>query len=179
MKATTQKEFIDRVTKIFPEYDFSKAIYKGCYEKVLVGCKHGYWWERPVDLYCGHTSCEYCIREKVQNTNLKKFGVNYPAQSPEIKEKIKQSNLKKYGVENPSSLPEIREKFINTCLERYGGINPMSSPEIQEKALQTNLDRFGIEYPNQFNIINFFSSPLKLRGGFLFLDINIEKTLYY
>ena len=29
MKATTQKEFIDRVTKIFPEYDFSKAIYKG------------------------------------------------------------------------------------------------------------------------------------------------------
>ena len=44
MKATTQKEFIDRVTKIFPEYDFSKAIYKGCYEKVLVGCKHGYWW---------------------------------------------------------------------------------------------------------------------------------------
>ena len=147
--AITQDKFINRVTKIFPEYDFGKAIYKGYYEKVQVGCKHGYWWGRPIDLFYGHTSCEKCSKEKIQNTNLKKYGAKYPLSSLEIQEKAKKTLIKKYGVEYISSLPEVIEKKKNTCLKKYGVENPMSSLEIQEKAKKTLLKNYGVEHPTQ------------------------------
>ena len=59
------------------------------------------------------------IRKKIQETNLKKYGVTHNWQIPEIKEKIKNNSLKKYGVENP--INSIKSK--QTKLERYGDEN--------------------------------------------------------
>ena len=53
-KTKTQEEFIKEIKEIFPELDFSRSIYKGCREKIEVGCKHGYWLGTPRDLYHGH-----------------------------------------------------------------------------------------------------------------------------
>ncbi len=86
---------------------------------------------------------------KRSNTNLKRYGVEYPAQSSIFKEKAKQTCLEKYGVENASALPEIREKAKQTHIERYGVVTLISTDAVQEKIKQTNLEKFGVEYPLQ------------------------------
>ena len=94
----TQEEFIKEAIDKFPELDFSKSIYKGCKEKVEVGCKHGYWWVRPNDLLTGgHISCKECAREKKIKTNVEKYGVPYPLLSSEIREKADKICIEKYG----------------------------------------------------------------------------------
>ena len=47
---------------------------------------------------------------------IKKYGVKYTAQSPELFEKMKNSNIKKYGVENPLSNKNINNKCKQTLL---------------------------------------------------------------
>jgi very-short-patch-repair endonuclease len=49
-------------------------------------------------------------KQKVKETNIKKFGVENPFQSDIIKNKIKESNITKYGVENPSQIKGVIEK---------------------------------------------------------------------
>jgi very-short-patch-repair endonuclease/glutathione peroxidase-family protein len=83
----------------------------------------------------------------MKQTNLKKYGVEYVSQSPEVREKIKQISLEKYGVENPLQSPEVREKIKQTNLERYGVEYATQSLEVKEKMKQTNLERYGAEYP--------------------------------
>ena len=88
----TQEEFIDKVSKIFPEYDFSRSVYIGSSIKVEVGCRHGYWWSRPSDLYNGHTGCKKCKTEKTQKTNIKKYGSVCSLHCQEVHEKVKKNN---------------------------------------------------------------------------------------
>ena len=61
----TQEQFIQRAYgKHKNKYDYSKAIYKGIYEKVIITCnKHNYTWEvRAKDLMNGH-GCPKCGKE--------------------------------------------------------------------------------------------------------------------
>ena len=85
------------------------------------------------------------ILEKVVNTNLKKYGVRSPLSNCNVREKIKKTNLRKYGVENISQSSEIREKVIKTNLRKYGVENISQLPEIREKIKQTNLKKYGVE----------------------------------
>ena len=50
-------------------------------------------------------------KNKIKETCLKKYGVEYAFQAEEIKDKIKQSCLEKYGVENVSQNSEIMDKI--------------------------------------------------------------------
>lgn len=95
------------------------------------------------------------VQEKMKQTNMRKIGVEYPAQDINIQEKMKQTYfqrtgyyysfqnpeireegmLKKYGIKSAQLVPEIREKTKNTNIEKYGGTNPMHDPEIAERAL--------------------------------------------
>ena len=49
------------------------------------------------------------MREKTKQTNLIKYGVEYPSQSKKIREKSKQTCLKRYGIEYPLQSEEIKE----------------------------------------------------------------------
>ena len=53
-------------------------------------------------------------RKKTRQTNLEKYGVEYPFQSKEVQEKMKQTNLEKYGVENILQVKEVRDKIFQT-----------------------------------------------------------------
>jgi endogenous inhibitor of DNA gyrase (YacG/DUF329 family) len=86
-------------------------------------------------------------KSKSIDTNLKKYGVENPAQCKEIKEKIKETNLKKYGVESYSNTQEFKDKFKQTSLERYGVDSYSKTEEFKEKFEKTNLERYGVEYP--------------------------------
>jgi len=67
------------------------------------------------------------IRNKVQQTNLEKYGVSNVFQLDNIKLKIKQTNLKKYGVENYTQTKDYLKKTKKTNLEKYGNINYFKS----------------------------------------------------
>lgn len=53
--------------------------------------------------YGGYTWASDELMAKVKQTNLEKYGVEYPGASDVVKQKIKQTNLEKYGVETPKS----------------------------------------------------------------------------
>jgi len=111
------------------------------------------------------------IRKKLEENNLQKFGCISPLGDKNIQEKIKNTNIKKYGVEYigaaevvknkvQSSLKinhggigngskEIREKIEKTNIEKYGSKSHLKNKEIKEKINKTNLERYGVNYPLQ------------------------------
>ena len=107
-------------------------------------------WEKE----SGHPSATTIIREKKKKqTNLKKYGVEYVCQIPEIKQRVKNSLKrtiqKKYGADHYSQTAEYKEKFKKTCLEKYGVENPFQLIEVKEKIKKTNLEKYGAENPMQ------------------------------
>lgn len=120
--------------------------------------------------------CSYKCRQKnpefkqrVKETNIKRYGTEYPSQNNNIKEKIKQTNLKKFGVdnifkntefikekireklgvENPFQSEKIRKKCKQTMLERYGVENPSQANEVKNKKIQTAIKKYGVSNVNQ------------------------------
>jgi len=89
------------------------------------------------------------IQEKRKQTLLKKYGVEYPIQNLQIKEKIKKTNLERYGVENPKNSEKSKEKTKKTNLEKYGVEHHWQCPQIRSRILQTRLKAYGVEYPIQ------------------------------
>lgn len=118
--------------------------------------------------------------EKSKKTNIKKYGVEFPAQYKEFKEKAEQTCLQKYGVKNGGGSQQAIEKIKNaywaktdiekeniknkrktTTLEKYDVENVWQSDIIQEKIKQTNLERYGFssyskiaEYKTRFQQTN-------------------------
>lgn len=91
---------------------------------------------------------ENCMN-KMKETMLKKYGVEYANQSEEVKEKIKNTNLEKYGCEYGLQSEEVKEKRKITNLEKYGYENPLQCKEVKEKCKSTCLKKYGVEYVSQ------------------------------
>jgi len=70
----TQNQFIERVTKLHPEYDFSESVYKSNRTKVKLKCnKHGYIYKYAQDLMRGG-KCGICfLKSKKHGWDLNKF----------------------------------------------------------------------------------------------------------
>lgn len=72
------------------------------------------------------THCKSCVskdrkvREKVEATNLRKFGVKVSSQNNKVKEKAKQTCLTKYGTISPSLNSIVQSKIKETCLKKFG-----------------------------------------------------------
>lgn len=88
-------------------------------------------------------------REKVEKTNIDKYGVPYLQQSKSIQEKTKLNNLEKYGVKNVAQHDDVKDKYKNTCLERFGETTNLKTEETKNKIKQTNLKKYSVEYPSQ------------------------------
>ena len=93
------------------------------------------------------------IRERIKKTNLQKYGVEYIGASKEIQEKIKKTCLNKYGVEYIGASKEIQEKIKETCLNKYGVMSPIESPEIRLKCKESYIKNFGVDNPMKSNIV--------------------------
>lgn len=79
------------------------------------------------------------ILQKIKNTNLKKFGVEFPLQqlkkeNSEIYQKISQTCINKFGVGSPLKNKEVREKIKQTNIQKYGVDNPLKNKEIWKKS---------------------------------------------
>ena len=97
--------------------------------------------------------CETCAKvlkfERIKNTMLDKYGVEYAAQSQIFKDKMKETTLEKYGVENANQSEVVKEKIRKTNLETYGVEYGLQSEEVKEKRRVTNLEKYGFENPLQ------------------------------
>lgn len=89
------------------------------------------------------------FKDKMKETTLERYGVENANQSEAVKEKIRQTNLEKYGVEYGLQSQDVKEKRRITNLEKYGFENPLQREEIKEKSKQTNLEKYGVEYASQ------------------------------
>jgi len=89
------------------------------------------------------------LLEKMKTTTMKKYGVEHPGQSKEVKEKIKITNLEKYGFEYGLQNNQVKEKRRLSNLEKYGYENPLQREEIKQKSRKTCLERYGTEYAMQ------------------------------
>ena len=90
------------------------------------------------------------ILQKIKNTNLKKFGVEFPLQqlkkeNSEIYQKISQTCINKFGVDSLLKNKEVREKIKQTNIQKYGVDNPLKNKEIREKIKQTNIQKYGVD----------------------------------
>lgn len=79
------------------------------------------------------------ILQKIKDTNLKKFGVEFPLQqlkkeNSEIYQKISQTCINKFGVDYPLKNKEVREKIKRTNIQKYGVDNPLKNKEIWKKS---------------------------------------------
>lgn len=99
--------------------------------------------------YPGHCSCrctqlDISVREKNEQTNMKRYGVKNGAQSELAQKKMKQKCMEKYGVENAFQSEKIKEKIKQINIERYGYDNPSKSPQIKAKTKEALMKRYGI-----------------------------------
>lgn len=117
------------------------------------GGLHGY--ARTCSVSCGQKHPE--TRQKLDNTNLERYGATNPYGSIEIREKIKKHNLEKLGVENPFQQPNVQKKAIHnshtedaehkrqiTCLNKYGNKYHIASKEVRQKAINTYQEKYGV-----------------------------------
>jgi hypothetical protein len=154
-------------------YDYSLVNYTGFNDKVVIVCKvHGEFTQTP----SAHTKGQGCPtcgieqrkltklikygdsnynnRPQYTQTNLLRYGVEYPIQHNEIQEKIKQTNLYKYGVDNPRKSEEIKTKIKQTNNDRYGNISFIASPTGQSQSKLTSLNKYGTNYFSQKHMID-------------------------
>lgn len=89
---------------------------------------------------------QYC---KPKFENIKRFleikGVKNSMDLKEVKDKLKETNLKKYWVDNVFKSTEFQEKRKKTLIKRYWEGNASNIKEFQEKRKQTNLKKYWVD----------------------------------
>ena len=94
-------------------------------------------------LKCAHNSPE--IKEKIKQTNLKRYGVENPFQSEEKKNKIKETLIKKYGCDHPMHCKKIVNKLQQTNLKKYGNVCSLHGEDVSKLVKKNNIEKYGVE----------------------------------
>lgn len=91
------------------------------------------------------------MHERCKAATKAKYGVEYPAQIPEIMQRIKdktaETNKVRYGDACSMRNPNVKAKARATCQARYGYDNASQCPEVLEKMLKTKAAE---DHANQF-----------------------------
>jgi len=115
--------------------------------------------------------------EKIRQTSIKKYGLEYPQQSLEVQIKKRKTCKDKYGYDNPSKIKKFQDKKIQTSIIRYGTNHPSQTQEFKNKKNQTCKEKYGYE-----NVMhNDYISQKQRKGSFqrkkYILPSNKEITL--
>lgn len=94
-----------------------------------------------------------CLKDKIAQTNIARYGGVSPMSSSEVRERIKTTTLSRYGVVNASSSPEVKERRRRTVRERYGVDYVLSDPATRERARQTIRAQYGVDNVSQSEVI--------------------------
>ena len=141
----TKEKFIEKCSKLFPEYDFSNIDWKSYTTPIVVTCKkHGDFEILPSKLYQQRGRCKKC--------GSKIMSEKSSANAKSRLEKARQTNLEKYGVENPFQAEEVKAKIRQTSIDRHGGIGN-GSKEIADKISKTKEKKYGNPKFTNVNIL--------------------------
>lgn len=92
------------------------------------------------------------IKEKIKNTNLKKYG-GHPNKLEENKIKIFKTNINRYGCKMPMQNNLFKAKQINTNFKKYGKHTSILNDEVKSKGLKTMFEKYGFNYSMQVSSI--------------------------
>lgn len=98
----------------------------------------------------GHTSNLHQTLDNgktiLQDSILRKYGVENISQIDEVKKKKQETCLKNFGVQFPMQSSVVKSKSVSTLLSKYGYDNISKVPHIIEKIKQTQIDKYGAFY---------------------------------
>lgn len=108
--------------------------------------------------------CMECKKDRTEKTNIEKYGCKNVFQNSDIKQKIKNTNEKKFGpgITHHLKVPEIKEKVRKTHFERYGTNYTYQTAQSVKKQKEAMLQKYGVEYPLQSEFVQ-----AKIRETFL------------
>ena len=86
------------------------------------------------------------VLQKIKETNLQRYGCEYPSQNKEIQDRAKETNLQKRGCEYPMQSEEVLRKSLDTMLQKYGVTRPLNDPVILERLRLDNLEHYGVPW---------------------------------
>jgi hypothetical protein len=88
------------------------------------------------------------IRQKYKNTLKEKYGedVNSSFSLKEVRGKSTQTNIEKYGVEYPSQRDNHFEKVCKNSMERHGVMWPCHTEQATRKRKDTVIEKYGVEF---------------------------------
>jgi hypothetical protein len=145
------RDTIGHLKSVHPDLDYKESLYLYINQiDAIPKCECGLPFKfRSLKLgygECPDTKCSHRKRrntEKMKQTNLERYGVEYPQSTDEYKDQVEQTNLKKYGVRNQSQRKEVQQKKIQTCQALYGYDYASQSPEFKQRVMDTNLEKYG------------------------------------
>ena len=105
--------------------------------------------------------CSEILKQKSKETCLKKYNVEHPLQSELIKNKVKETCLKKYNVEHPLQSEFIKNKVKETNFKKYSCWHSQTK-EAKLKSKETCLKKYNAK---SFTESNFFKNKNKLEFG--------------
>jgi hypothetical protein len=94
--------------------------------------------------------CDKCSHEKIKQTNIKKYGVEYFSQTDEFNDKIKKTSLEKFGMEHYSKTSEYIEQRTNTNIKKFGVGNPFELTDLIKSSM---LSKYGVSHPSKIENI--------------------------
>lgn len=112
------------------------------------------------------------IKEKRNQTNIKKYGCKSVLGNKKIQQKIKETNITKYGVPTPAQNPLVVKKAKQTCLQRYGETNHMKTQKYKDILSELNKKRRRADgiytLPNGVSLVDYCNQkgirPTSARG---------------
>jgi hypothetical protein len=93
--------------------------------------------------------CNDCLMEKIKESNLINYGIEWTQQTEEVKDKIKTTNIERYGETSYLKTDNFKNQLKKTMIEKYGVENAFASEKIKDKIKNSNLEKYGSEYYSQ------------------------------
>jgi hypothetical protein len=91
------------------------------------------------------------VQEKQKQTNLERYG-GHPINNSSIRDKIDATNVTRYGHANPRKSEAVKAKIKNTQYIKYGG-HPQNNLVVREKRKQTSLTKYGTLHPSSNELV--------------------------
>jgi len=150
MKKLSIDEIKLRIEKVHGDMIIiDELLYKNTHQRTrFIDKEYGEFWNTIKNVLHGQGHPKRA-REKLEATNLKKYGVRRPMQSEEIREKTKAAWVEKFGVDNPAKAEETKEKMRLTNLEVRGVEWAGQSEEVKDKIVATNMEKYGVAVSSQ------------------------------
>ena len=97
--------------------------------------------------YGGELLGSPALRERIETTNVERYGDARPSRNPMVVERARQTNLGRYGVPWTAMDPDIRRRQLETVLARYGSPTYFGSERGKAEVRAALTERYGVAFP--------------------------------